>query len=39
RGLRGGSWINSESTLRSSDRNDNNPDFESSTIGFRVASP
>jgi sulfatase modifying factor 1 len=39
RGLRGGSWFNLKFNLTSSNRNVNNPDIESSNIGFRVASP
>ena len=39
RGLRGGSWNNFESGLRSSFRGDFDPDDEFNNIGFRVASP
>jgi formylglycine-generating enzyme required for sulfatase activity len=39
RGLRGGSWDGSEFFLRSSFRNNFNPDNEFFDIGFRVASP
>jgi len=39
RGLRGGSWNNNENFLRSSDRNNDNPGFAFSLVGFRVASP
>jgi len=39
RGLRGGSWVSFEFGLRSSNRNDFSLGVESSTIGFRVASP
>jgi formylglycine-generating enzyme required for sulfatase activity len=39
RGLRGGSWVNFDEFLRSSNRISYNPDFEDSIIGFRVASP
>ena len=39
RGLRGGTWLFIESSLRSSNRNSDNPDIEFRTIGFRVASP
>ena len=38
RGLRGGSWNNGESFLRASDRISVGPTFESSGVGFRVAS-
>ena len=39
RGLRGGSWSGNENNLRSSNRNNNDPDIEGSSIGFRIASP
>ena len=39
RGLRGGSGGLNENYLRSSNRNNNNPDSETDGIGFRVASP
>lgn len=39
RGLRGGSWSHNEVGLRSSYRSIYNPTYESSGIGFRVASP
>jgi len=39
RGLRGGSWGFSESSLRSSNRNGNNPVSELNDSGFRIASP
>jgi len=39
RGLRGGSWDGFEIILRSSLRDSVSPTFESSVIGFRVASP
>ncbi len=39
RGLRGGSWNNSELGLRSSFRPNSNPVLEFDSIGFRVASP
>ena len=39
RGLRGGSWFNLAAILRSSDRANSNPSFESEDFGFRVASP
>jgi formylglycine-generating enzyme required for sulfatase activity len=38
RAFRGGLWLNAESNLRSSVRNDNPPAFENSGVGFRVAS-
>ena len=38
RALRGGSWINVESRLRSSRRFDDGPSLEDFNIGFRVAS-
>jgi hypothetical protein len=38
RGLRGGSWNNTENNLRASNRNSNNPTNESNNIGFRLAS-
>lgn len=38
RGLRGGTWINSELSLQSSFRVNLNPAFESFDIGFRLAS-
>jgi len=34
RGLRGGSWFDSDYNLRSSDRGGNNPDLEFNYIGF-----
>jgi sulfatase modifying factor 1 len=39
RGLRGGSGLDYGLDLRSGSRRDNNPGFEYSNIGFRVASP
>jgi formylglycine-generating enzyme required for sulfatase activity len=39
RGLRGGSWGDSEFFLRSSDRSSDFPDLVGNFIGFRVASP
>jgi formylglycine-generating enzyme required for sulfatase activity len=39
RGLRGGSWFDSEFDLRSSFRLDGHPDSEFFDVGFRVASP
>ncbi len=39
RGLRGGSWLDFESFLRSSFRSSYDPGSEGSAIGFRVASP
>jgi formylglycine-generating enzyme required for sulfatase activity len=38
RGLRGGSFNFLENDLRASNRNNNDPSFENSTVGFRVAS-
>jgi formylglycine-generating enzyme required for sulfatase activity len=38
RGLRGGSWLNSESSLRSSFRLDDGPSGVIDFVGFRVAS-
>lgn len=38
RGIRGGSWFNTEDTLRSSGRFSNVSTFESSSVGFRLAS-
>ncbi len=38
RGMRGGSWNNSEGSLRSSNRNNPAPTYESNNVGFRVAS-
>ncbi|MCH8241068.1 MAG: hypothetical protein IH897_00495, partial [Planctomycetes bacterium] len=38
RGLRGGSWVDGENILRSSNQFDVDPPFEISVIGFRVAS-
>jgi len=39
RGLRGGPWSDGESNLRSSNQNNFNPDFDTGSFGFRVASP
>ena len=39
RGLRGGSWTNGESHLRSSFQFSSSPEIEGFNIGFRVASP
>jgi formylglycine-generating enzyme required for sulfatase activity len=39
RGIRGGSWLNVAGRLAASDPIYNGPSFESSDIGFRVASP
>ena len=38
RGLRGGSWNNTENNLRASNRNSNDPTNENNNIGFRLAS-
>jgi formylglycine-generating enzyme required for sulfatase activity len=38
RGLRGGSWGNDESNLRSSGRVDDDPALESDLVGFRIAT-
>jgi len=38
RGLRGGSWLDVENDLRSSDRDVNVPSGENDVVGFRVAS-
>jgi hypothetical protein len=37
--IRGGSWNNNASNLRSANRNNNNPDNANNNIGFRVALP
>ena len=39
RGLRGGSWLNVEDTLRSANRSNLSTDDENSFFGFRVAGP
>ncbi|MDX9910739.1 MAG: formylglycine-generating enzyme family protein [Phycisphaerales bacterium] len=38
RGVRAGSWASSESDLRSSNRGEGSPPFETFVVGFRVAS-
>ena len=38
RGLRGGAWSNTETSLRSSTRNLNGPAGEGNFVGFRVAT-
>jgi formylglycine-generating enzyme required for sulfatase activity len=38
RGLRGGSWLDAENSLRSSFRYNDGPSFEGSYVGFRIAT-